>query len=564
MPAASAADSVPETEAQVDSMCTAAYTASIALCLYRHTLPLLREPATCVALGASAVYRLVAASTVPLQSVASLSVSITAQSSSNPSTGMPWLLPAVTLNALIVLNEVLEIATAGGGRQYAAALKSTLCRPEKLREQLEAVVPLWSAWEREGAPAALCVPHAIQMQRHSGRRSCKPCLPCLAGVVFCAKHEVSARQWEELGDMFRLLHDPYDIGKMAVALPPRGSPAALQLQQLAGARVQVLALERPPSGAGQEQLAACVNQLSTVASCGRSLSLQQPDGEAILAALVDAFTFVMRQPRQGGLEPANINYMLFLAASAAKDVFAAGEGGGGAAAPGGLLSSRQLLLCVEAAGVVIGAALAVAEQGCTEVLLISVQTVTGALAGVVEQLKDGPSSRSSLPSEHGATASALGTAEAALRLAALLAAQVPALPADSDDFGTHVDCFQECLRLAYSLLAQLGAAAWRLEPAAAQGAAAPREGACVLGSARKLALVLAALPAEVHMAMFPTAAGQQRIMLARIMNLATWLALPFHVPVDTRCKGRFGWGVSLVGALLATCLLVFTPGNGLS
>lgn len=133
-------------ELRHESICLAANNTSCAFFIYSVILRLLEKPAACEALGASAVFRLVAASAAPLQPAASETICAIVQRGIEHTLRVLW---DAAFAALTVLRDLLEVAAAGVGRRYGTALKSTLCRPEILMEQLDGTIAVWSAAQVE-------------------------------------------------------------------------------------------------------------------------------------------------------------------------------------------------------------------------------------------------------------------------------------------------------------------------------------------------------------------------------------------------------------------------------
>lgn len=268
---------------------------------------------------------------------------------------------------------------------------------------------------------------------------------------------------------------------VARALPPRGSRAALQLQQLAAARLRALLLENQEADA--QQRAAWVQQLLIVGSCASSLSLQQPCGQDILAILA-AILPLVNQQCGGWLSADDTCGLLRTTAEVALTSFAAD--GAGERSPGQLLPG-QLGLCIEAASAAIGAALALEERRELEDgMLTTFVALLAAVNKAVVRLCSDPPAYESIREDLGVAESALGAAEAALRLAAQLAGRGDAVPAAG---APRAVAFQNCLALASNLIVHLSRNTRKNN-------AGRHAGACALASTCKLALTLGKLPAE--------------------------------------------------------------------
>lgn len=102
--------------------------------------PLIR-PATCEAVGSGTVYRLAAScAALPLQPTIERAVATLGRLPREQQRPVGVGLGRVAVTALQALQGMLAVATSGGERQYAKAIAATLCRPDKVRAQLEAAL----------------------------------------------------------------------------------------------------------------------------------------------------------------------------------------------------------------------------------------------------------------------------------------------------------------------------------------------------------------------------------------------------------------------------------------
>lgn len=260
-------------------------------------------------------------------------------------------------------------------------------------------------------------------------------LPVGAGAAE-AQREALGSALADVTNLVPSLHGQCD---KAQALSELGSEAAAQLQALAAARLAVLRAQRPAGGAEAEgeQLAAWVLQLKDVAVHSCVVTLQQPGGEALVAVLLDSCAFLLQQAQRGQPTARDDGYL----AAHALEVICVGG------APGGLPSPRQLALGIEAAGVAFGAAAAQAGLDSLAMLAGSVvQKLTDWAAAC--QLSDSIGSFGLVAAV--AAESALGTAEAAIRLAAqIVQREGVALAAGRPHIPSVID---SCVQAAFSLL----------------------------------------------------------------------------------------------------------------